>query len=114
MKDRELIELEGFPPLSLSVRHFSLMNSLLTVFNSTEPGDPENTIAQFFLEHFENLDQLNVYDVAEECYTSRSAVLPIYRIRQFFRLKSMRLGVEDTSEILHRLHQPFQFQSASF
>lgn len=74
MKDRELIELEGFPPLSLSVRHFSLMNSLLTVFNSTEPGDPENTIAQFFLEHFESLDQLNVYDVAEECYTSRSGI----------------------------------------
>lgn len=74
MSDRELVELEGFPPLSLSVRHFSLMNSLLTVFNSTEPGDPENTIAKFFLEHFESLSRLNVYDVAEECYTSRSGI----------------------------------------
>ena len=72
--DREVIELEGFPPLSLSVRHFSLMNSLLTVFNSTEPGDLENTIAGYFLEHFEKLDCLNVYDVAEECYTSRSGI----------------------------------------
>lgn len=74
MENREVIELEGFPPLRLSVRHFSLMNSLLTVFNSTEPGDPENTIAKFFLEHFESLDKLNVYDVAEECYTSRSGI----------------------------------------
>lgn len=74
MSDREVVELEGFPPLSLSVRHFSLMNSLLTVFNSTEPGDPENTLAKYFLDHFENLKELNVYDVAEECYTSRSGI----------------------------------------
>lgn len=74
VSDREVIELEGFRPLSLSIRHFSLMNSLLTVFNATEPGDLENTIAKYFLEHFENLDQLNVYEVAEECYTSRSGI----------------------------------------
>lgn len=74
VSEREVVELEGFPPLLLSVRHFSLMNSLLTVFNSTEPGDPENTIAKYFLEHFENLDCLNVYDVAEACYTSRSGI----------------------------------------
>ena len=70
----EFVELEGLPPLNVSVRHFSIMNSLLTVLNSTEAGDPENVLAQYFLEHFDHLRDLNVYDVAEECYTSRSGI----------------------------------------
>lgn len=72
--DDEVIELEGFPALHLSARHFSLMNSLLTVLNSTDADDPENVLARYFLEHFEHLRDLNVYDVAEECYTSRSGI----------------------------------------
>lgn len=72
--DDEVIELEGFPALRLSVRHFSLMNSLLTVLNSTDADDPENVLACYFLERFDHLHDLNVYDVAEECYTSRSGI----------------------------------------
>lgn len=74
MDKRDYIELEGMPPLQVSVRHFSIMNSLLTVLNSTEPGDLENVLARYFLERFDRLRDLNVYDVAEECYTSRSGI----------------------------------------
>lgn len=72
--EREFVELEGMPPLQVSVRHFSIMNSLLMVLNSTETGDPDNVIARYFLENFDHLHDLNVYEVADACYTSRSGI----------------------------------------
>lgn len=57
-----------------SVRHFSLMNSLLTIINQNPHDSMNSTLARYFLEHFDHLDALNVYDVAEDCYTSRSGI----------------------------------------
>lgn len=72
--DEKAPELTGFPPINFSIRHFSLMNSLFTVLNQTKPDDPDSIIARYFLDHFEHLSDLNVYDVAEACYTSRSGI----------------------------------------
>ena len=57
-----------------SIRHFSLMNSLLAVLNASDHDSTDSVLARYFLEHFDHLDQLNVYDVAERCYTSRSGI----------------------------------------
>lgn len=57
-----------------SIRHFSLMNSLLAVLNTSDHDSTENVLARYFLKRFDHLDRLNVYDVAEECYTSRSGI----------------------------------------
>ena len=61
-------------PERSSIRHFSLMNALLNVLNNTDLDDTDNVLARYFLEHFDRLDRLNVYDVAEACYTSRSGI----------------------------------------
>ena len=58
----------------LSVRRFSLMNALFSVLNSTGDDDPDNVIARYLLANFDHLDALNVYDMAEACYTSRSGI----------------------------------------
>lgn len=63
-----------FSPPSSSIRHYSLMNSLLNVLNTTDSEDLDNVLARYFLEHFDSLHELNVYDVAEACYTSRSGI----------------------------------------
>lgn len=57
-----------------SIRHFNLMSSLLSVLNTTEYDATNSVLARYFLEHFDQLDQLNVYDVADACYTSRSGI----------------------------------------
>ena len=57
-----------------SIRHFSLMNSLLAVVNRSPHDSMDSTLARYFLERFDRLADLNVYDVAEECYTSRSGI----------------------------------------
>ncbi len=57
-----------------TIRHFSLMNSLLAVLNASPHDSTESVLARYFLKHFDHLDQLNVYDVANECFTSRSGI----------------------------------------
>lgn len=57
-----------------TTRHFSLLNSLLTVLNASDPGDPRSVITRYLLEHFDHLDTLNVYDMASDCFTSRSGI----------------------------------------
>ena len=57
-----------------SIRHFSLMNSLLAVVNQSPHDSMDSTLARYFLERFDRLAGLNVYDVAEECFTSRSGI----------------------------------------
>lgn len=57
-----------------SIRHFSLMNSLLAVVNQSPHDSMDSTLARYFLERFDRLADLNVYDVADECFTSRSGI----------------------------------------
>lgn len=57
-----------------SIRHFSLMNALLGVLNTTPHDSTENVLARYFLDHFDALSSLNVYEVAEACFTSRTGI----------------------------------------
>ncbi|WP_295774342.1 hypothetical protein [uncultured Microbacterium sp.] len=57
-----------------TTRHFSLLNSLLNVLNTVDPGDPQSVIARYLLENFDRLGELNVYDMAAACFTSRSGI----------------------------------------
>lgn len=59
---------------SSSIRHYSLMDALLHVLNSSRHDETECVLARYFLEHFDDLPGLNVYDVADACFTSRSGI----------------------------------------
>ena len=61
-------------PHSSSLRHYSLMDSLLNVLNSSRHDETECVLARYFLDHFDDLPGLNVYDVADACFTSRSGI----------------------------------------
>lgn len=56
------------------IDRFSLMTSLLNVVNETSSESSVNILARYFLEHLYELGKLNIYDVAEDCYISRSGV----------------------------------------
>lgn len=56
------------------LKHFSLINSLLKTFNRSSVSSPSSIIARYFLTHFEEFPDLNIYDVARDCFTSRSGI----------------------------------------
>lgn len=56
------------------LKHFSLINSLLKTFNRSPASSPSGIIARYFLTHFDEFPDLNIYDVARDCFTSRSGI----------------------------------------
>lgn len=58
----------------MKINRLSLLNSLFNVLNENNQGDPYFTLAQYFLEHYQELSTLNIYDVAADCFVSRSSI----------------------------------------
>lgn len=56
------------------LKQFSLINSLLKTFNRSTASSPNGIISRYFLTHFEEFPGLNIYDVARDCFTSRSGI----------------------------------------
>lgn len=58
----------------MRIERLSLLNSLFTILNENEEQDTNYVLAHYFLENYHKIDELNIYDVAAECYVSRSSV----------------------------------------
>lgn len=52
----------------------NLFMSLLAVYDENDRDDSSYTLARYFLEHFDSLADLNIYDVMDACFVSRSGV----------------------------------------
>jgi DNA-binding MurR/RpiR family transcriptional regulator len=58
----------------MRINRLSLLNSLFSVLNDHSPEDSNTVLALYFLENYRHLADLNIFDVAAECYVSRSSV----------------------------------------
>lgn len=57
-----------------SSQHFSLIHALVNAFNKSSTSSLNGNIAKYFLENLDRLEGLNIYEVAEDCFTSRSGI----------------------------------------
>ena len=57
-----------------SLNHFGLMTSLLAMMNTHGKDDVDYILARYFLQHFAELGKLNIYEVADACFVSRSSI----------------------------------------
>lgn len=58
----------------LDIKTFNLISTLLNLINDNEEDDINTYLAKYFLNNLENLQEKSIYDIADECYTSRSTV----------------------------------------
>jgi len=58
----------------MRINRMSLLNSLFSVINENNEEDSHYVLAHYFLEHYHKLSELNIYDVAADCFVSRSSV----------------------------------------
>lgn len=57
------------------INKWGLLSSLLAIINSNSEEDTTSVIlAKYFLQNFNRLPELNIYDMAEECFVTRSAI----------------------------------------
>lgn len=53
---------------------WGLLNSLISILNQADEDAARTVLAKYFLSNFGSLDNVNIYDVAEQCYTTRAAI----------------------------------------
>lgn len=58
----------------LKANRISLLHSLFSIINENDESDSNYVLAHYFLNHYHELDQLNIYDVADECFVSRASI----------------------------------------
>lgn len=58
----------------MKINRLSLLNSLFSIVNENYEEDLNYKLAYYFLEHYHKLPELNIYDVAADCYVSRSSI----------------------------------------
>lgn len=58
----------------MKIDHLSLLTSLFAIINENNQEDSFFILANYFLDNYSKLAELNIYEVADECYVSRSSV----------------------------------------
>lgn len=70
---------------------WGLLNSLLNILNTYPEESLENSIAKYFLTHFADLPNINIFDAAAECYTSRAGIRRFCQSLGYDNFKDMKL-----------------------
>lgn len=83
----------------MSEERLGLIYELFLIVNQNRPEDPEYVLAKYFLEHYTRLGKMNIYDLADACYVSRSS------IRRFCQ----RIGYDNFKDLKHEFKE-FDYQ----
>jgi len=87
------LKVEGH--FSMNINRLSLLNSLFSVINENNPDDSNYVLAHYFLNHYQKLSELNIYDVAGECYVSRSSVRRFCKSIGYENFLAMKTGFNE-------------------
>lgn len=74
----------------MMIGRVDLANSLFSYVNRSKPDSAEYVLADYFLRHYSELNKLNIYDVADECFVSRSSVRRFCQSLGFENFKDLK------------------------
>ncbi len=86
----------GINFMAQELNRYGVLNSLISILNEGEEDSSDAVIAKYLLQNFNHLQNLNIYDMAYECFVSRAT------IRRF----AQRLGF-DNFKILKNQFESF-------
>jgi len=78
-----------------NIRNFNLLTSLLSILNLNNEDDTDFIIARYFLNHLEEIKDISIYTVAEECFVSRSSVQRFIKNIGFDSYTQLKLGLDE-------------------
>lgn len=87
----------------MHINRLSLVHSLTSVINDSPQDDVNYTLAYYFLQHYHELDELNIYDVAAQCYVSRSSVRRFCKEIGYENFKDLKHNFKEFDEQFHQL-----------
>lgn len=82
-------------------KYIGLKNLLFSLINRGEAGSSDYEIAMYLLKNYHRINQLNIYDMATECYVNRTTIMRFfnkYGYRNFREFKSQYSDLFDERE----------------
>lgn len=84
-------------PPEYNLQRFDLFSSLLSIVNDENPANnTHKTIAEYLLKNLHRLGELTIYDVAEECFVSRSSIHRFLKQIGFDQFGNLEQFVKDS------------------
>lgn len=80
------------------LNRWGLMNSLLALLNDGNCEDSYVTLAKYFLQNYNRLQDLNIYDIAEDCFVSRATVRRLAQALGYANFKELKEQFDDFHE----------------
>ncbi len=81
-----------------NINKFGLLNSLITLINEGEENSADVTIAKYLLQNFNQLKDLNIYDISAECYVSRATIRRMAQKLGFENFKDLKNQISNFSD----------------
>ena len=82
-------------PGQYSIIRFNLLTSLLAILNKNDETDTDFVIAKYILNHLDSIRDTSIYQVAEDCYVSRSSVQRFIKEIGYDSFSQMKTSLED-------------------
>jgi len=79
----------------MNINRLSLLSSLFSVINENNQDDSNFVLAHYFLDHYQRLSELNIYEVAAECFVSRSSVRRFCKSIGYENFLDMKTGFNE-------------------
>lgn len=79
------------------LRTFNLITTLTSFLNENDVEDINVFLAKYFLENIDKIKDKSIYDVAEECYTSRSTVQRFIKYIGFETFSNLQNKIEEAT-----------------
>ena len=83
--------------IDMELNIMGLLNSLISLINGGEENASDVTIAKYLLENYNRLQDLNIYDIAEQCYVDRSTIRRLSKKLGFDNFKDLKKQFADFS-----------------
>lgn len=80
---------------TFSMVRFNLITSLFAILNQNDENDVYFTLAQFCLEHLNELETMSIRRIEEECFASRSSIKRFFKDIGFESLSAMKVILPD-------------------
>ena len=80
------------------INKWGLLNSLISLVNEGAEDKSEVTIAKCLLKNYNHIQDLNIYNIAEECFVSRATIRRMAKKLGFDNFKDLKSQFSDFSD----------------
>lgn len=85
-------------PIRHSIHQFNIVTTLLSVLNRNDPNDTDFVLARYLLDNIRRLPELSIYQVADDCFVSRSSVQRFIKTIGFESFTAMKDNVGEVTQ----------------